>query len=376
MAPLSAESTTFSLDNMGRLICNTLQEAMDSAGQVVGGRTRGFDTIVVGGGTFGSVVAEHLFISDITRSRRILVLEAGPYVLAEHVQNMPFVAPVNGASDMRVPWVNHPALNYAGLLFAIGGRSLTWGGWSPELLDVELVDWPAAARAELRARYFAESSRQIGVKETNDFIYGPLHTALRKQLDDGLNIAGNETGFTFNDLLDHPAVRYPDPGEPPLDAKILRDWLGLPASDTTPLAKLKELFKLEAPLAVTSTTLPGFFPTKMTQGLRDMLGDERLAGRAPMKKLGGPEDLKGIKVLLASDACAFITGQIVAVRGQEVVAIALVWRLRVSRTGRTVRPMSAVQNARQPCLRPPARVLDEPFDYEAAATAAGDALVR
>ena len=278
MEPLSAESTTFSLDNMGRFICNTLQEATDSAGQVVGGHTRGFDTIVVGGGTFGSVVAEHLFISDTTRSRRILVLEAGPYVLAEHVQNMPFVAPVSGAPDMRVPWLNHPALNYAGLLFAIGGRSLTWGGWSPELLDVELVDWPAAARAELRARYFAESSRQIGVKETNDFIYGPLHTALRKQLDDGLNVAGNETGFTFNDLLDHPAVRYPDPGEPPLDAKILRDWLGLPASDTTPLAKLQELFKLEAPLAVSSTTLPGFFPTNKFSAVPGLIRASRLAG--------------------------------------------------------------------------------------------------
>jgi hypothetical protein len=277
MAPLTAESTTFSLDTMGRLVCNTLQEARDSAGQLVGGRTRDFDTIVVGGGTFGSVVAEHLFISDTTRSRRILVLEAGPYVLPEHVQNMPMVAPVNGAPDMRVPWANHPALNYAGLLFAIGGRSLTWGGWSPELLDVELVDWPAAARAELRARYFAESSRQIGVKETNDFIYGPLHTALRKQLDEGLNIAGNETGFAFADLLDHPAVRYPDPGEPALDAKILRDWLGLPATDTTPLAKLKELFKLEAPLAVQSNTLPGFFPTNKFSAAPGIIRAARLA---------------------------------------------------------------------------------------------------
>jgi gluconate 5-dehydrogenase len=60
---------------------------------------------------------------------------------------------------------------------------------------------------------------------------------------------------------------------------------------------------------------PGFFPTRMTQGLRKMLGDERLAARAPMNRLGGPEDLKGITVLLASDACAFITGQIVAVDG-------------------------------------------------------------
>ena len=113
MAPLLAsESTTFTLDNMGRFLCNTLPEALDSVGQTVGGRTRAFDTIVIGGGTFGCVVAEHLFIADTTRSRRILVLEAGPFVLPEHVQNMPFMG---GAPDMRVPWVNHPALNYLGL---------------------------------------------------------------------------------------------------------------------------------------------------------------------------------------------------------------------------------------------------------------------
>jgi choline dehydrogenase-like flavoprotein len=275
MAPLLAsESTSFTLDNMGRFLCNTLPEALDSVGQTVGGRTREFDTIVIGGGTFGCVVAEHLFIADTTRSRRILVLEAGPFVLPEHVQNMPFMG---GAPDMRVPWVNHPALNYLGLIFAVGGRSLTWGGWSPELLDVELTDWPASARADLRARYFAESSRQIGVKETNDFIYGPLHTALRKQLYDGLKSAGNETGFAFADLLDHPAVRYPDPGEPPIDAKVLRDWLNLPATDTTPLAALRDLFKLEAPLAVQSTTLPGFFPTNKFSAVPGVIRAARLA---------------------------------------------------------------------------------------------------
>jgi hypothetical protein len=272
---LATESTSFTFDNMGRFLCNTLQEAIDSAGQTVAGRRRDFDVIIIGGGTFGSVVAEHLFIADATRSRRILVLEAGPFVLPEHVQNMPFLG---GAPDLRVPWLNHPALNYSGLIFAIGGRSLTWGGWSPELLDIELSAYPQTTRDALRTQYFAESSRQIGVKETNDFIYGPLHIALRKQLHAGLKIAGNETGFTFADLLEHPAVRYPDPGEPPIDAALLRDWLGLPSTDTTPEAELRELFKLEAPLAVQSTTLPGFFPTNKFSAIPGIIRAARLAG--------------------------------------------------------------------------------------------------
>jgi gluconate 5-dehydrogenase len=45
-----------------------------------------------------------------------------------------------------------------------------------------------------------------------------------------------------------------------------------------------------------------------------MLGD-RVAAKAPLKRVGGPEDLKGLIVLLASDASAFITGQIIAVDG-------------------------------------------------------------
>ena len=32
------------------------------------------------------------------------------------------------------------------------------------------------------SRYFDESSRQIGVDETNDFIFGELHHVLRQQL--------------------------------------------------------------------------------------------------------------------------------------------------------------------------------------------------
>jgi hypothetical protein len=115
------------------------------------------------------------------------------------------------------------------------------------------------------------------VKETNDFIYGPLHTALREQLHAGLRTAGSATGLSFRDLLDHPAVRYPDPGEPPIDAAILREWLNLPATDTTSEAELRELFMLEAPLAVQSTTLPGFFPTNKFSAVPGLIRAARLA---------------------------------------------------------------------------------------------------
>jgi gluconate 5-dehydrogenase len=63
---------------------------------------------------------------------------------------------------------------------------------------------------------------------------------------------------------------------------------------------------------------PGFFPTKMTKGILEMLGDE-VAEKAPLKRVGGPEDLKGLTALFASDACSFITGQIVAVDGGVTV---------------------------------------------------------
>lgn len=60
---------------------------------------------------------------------------------------------------------------------------------------------------------------------------------------------------------------------------------------------------------------PGFFPSKMTQGLLAAMGADALARDAPLNRLGDDEDLKGAVVLFASDAGKHITGQTLAVDG-------------------------------------------------------------
>lgn len=60
---------------------------------------------------------------------------------------------------------------------------------------------------------------------------------------------------------------------------------------------------------------PGFFPTRMSQGLIEGIGEKALIARAPIHRLGDDEDLKGAALLFASDAGKHITGQILAVDG-------------------------------------------------------------
>ncbi|UXH77197.1 SDR family oxidoreductase [Roseateles amylovorans] len=60
---------------------------------------------------------------------------------------------------------------------------------------------------------------------------------------------------------------------------------------------------------------PGFFPSKMTQGLMAHIGEDALAAHAPLRRIGDDEDLKGAALLFASRAGKHITGQILAVDG-------------------------------------------------------------
>jgi gluconate 5-dehydrogenase len=63
---------------------------------------------------------------------------------------------------------------------------------------------------------------------------------------------------------------------------------------------------------------PGFFPSKMTRATLDTTG-ELIRDWTPTKRLGNDEDLKGLVVLLSSEASRHITGQVIAVDGGATV---------------------------------------------------------
>ncbi|HKT61006.1 MAG TPA: family 16 glycoside hydrolase [Gemmatimonadales bacterium] len=279
--PINVQRTSLAADIPGRYICNTFQEALCSA--QVGpclDRTdarpdaRPFDLIIIGGGTFGSAMAEHLWFRDKTRSHRILVLEAGPFAVPEHVQNLAMtglgVADPTTVEEYNAKSVKDQEIwrkevwglawrgntKFPGLAYCPGGRSLYWGGWSPQLLDAEMppAAWPGSTVGDLKSRYFAEAARQIAVNETNDFIYGDLHRALRKQLFDGIGTVPG--AIALNALPNHPALTGVTPTLP-----LLLELLGLSAAGTLTPDDLRNLLKLEAPLAVEGRPpRAGFFP--------------------------------------------------------------------------------------------------------------------
>lgn len=202
MTSASPQDTDFSRDILGRYTCNGLDEALQSTNTAVRPDARPFYVIVIGGGSFAGVLAQHLFTSDMAHHHRILVLEAGRLAVAEHVQNLPVLGlnpPPPTTNDPGVPraevwglpWRTNVGGGFPGLAYCIGGRSIFFGGWSPRLLASELPAalWPAAMVADLTAPagYFDEAADQIGTSRTNDFIFGPMHVAMRNQLKQGID---------------------------------------------------------------------------------------------------------------------------------------------------------------------------------------------
>lgn len=94
----TSERTSFTKDVQGRYLCNDISEV--NAWQAAGGRP--FDVIVIGGGTFGAAIAEHIWFrqKQTGGGLRTLVLEAGLFTVPEHVQN----TGIQGLADPATPF--------------------------------------------------------------------------------------------------------------------------------------------------------------------------------------------------------------------------------------------------------------------------------
>src|SRR5436853_5510891 len=133
---LSTPDTDFSRDILGRYVCNTFDEmlvtidpnARAANGLPARGDLRPFDFIIIGGGTFGAALAEHLWFRSTNRSERILVLEGGPFVLPEHVQNLPVLGLNAGA-----PRKDHLPQNEV------------WGSPGIQAIRSAFLAWPTAS---------------------------------------------------------------------------------------------------------------------------------------------------------------------------------------------------------------------------------------
>lgn len=237
-----SQQTDFSKDVLGRYMCNGLDEALHSTDKNAfrpdgspQSDARPFNAIVIGGGSFGSIFAQHLLYADKTNSYRILVLEGGPFVLPEHVQNLPLYADLAG-EVWGLPWQTNVDKGFPGLAYCIGGRSLFFGGWSPQLLEEEMKAWPNTVKTELKNQYFSEASEQIGTDSTNDFMHGALHEALRDILYQAITQNQITDAIPLNELPLHLNLDGNAPPNP-------------------------EILKLEAPLAVQGRQpRAGYFP--------------------------------------------------------------------------------------------------------------------
>jgi choline dehydrogenase-like flavoprotein len=176
---VQVQDTTFSTDALGRYLCSTWQEATGNGGPP-------FTAVVVGAGMYGAYCATKLYRRH--PGTRVLLLDAGRFLVGEHVQNLGRVgldvpAPIWPANDPGVarelvwglPWRGN--VEFPGLAYCSGGKSLYWGGWCPRLTAADLQQWPASTAQYLTANY-TDVESETGVVPATDFISGDLYLAL------------------------------------------------------------------------------------------------------------------------------------------------------------------------------------------------------
>jgi GMC oxidoreductase len=179
------QRTTLGLDVLSRFVCNTWDEATASG-------TRQFDAVVLGAGMFGGYCAEKIYRFGAANNLKVLVLDAGPFLLPTHLQNLPDVGldvpdPLYPANDTGIardlvwgmPWRGN--VPFIGQAYCIGGKSLYWGGWCPRLLASDVAIWPPTV-AHYLAQNYPLLEEQTGVADKAEFIQGQLYALLKQRV--------------------------------------------------------------------------------------------------------------------------------------------------------------------------------------------------
>ena len=191
--PPDVQRTSLGLDVVSRFICSTWDEAVNNGGKP-------FDAVIIGSGMFGGYCGEKIFRFGAAQNLRVLILEAGPFVISTHVQNLPRIGlnvpgPIFPAEDSGqarelvwgMPWRSNA--QFVGQAYCFGGKSLYWGGWCPRLLASDLAAWPPTV-----AQYFNQNypvlEQQTGVDVKTDFIQGPLFDLLKSKIAAIISAAG------------------------------------------------------------------------------------------------------------------------------------------------------------------------------------------
>jgi hypothetical protein len=201
-ADFDIQDTDFAHDLLGRDVCNNWNEL--TTAQDAGGYP--FDAVVIGAGMFGGYIAEKLYRQGGPIGMRVLVIEAGAFLLPSHIQNLPqrLGGKIGGVDFLRtrddgkaqnviwgMPWISNEG--FPGLAYCVGGRSLFWGGWSPRLTANDLANWPANVVSFFNGTNgndgaFRDAETEIGTFPTTDYI---KQNTLFNALINGFNAAKN-----------------------------------------------------------------------------------------------------------------------------------------------------------------------------------------
>ena len=245
---------------------------LDGKVALVTGGSRGLGLQIAEGlGEAGAAVA-------ITARREPGLMEAAKRLEAQGITNTSVVCDISDNDQVEAAF-NQVVDRLGHVDILVNNAGATWGAPFEEM---PIEAWQKVIRTNVDGTYFV--SHAVGV-----------HMIKRGQGGRIINIA-SVAGLRGNDPRVMPTLPY----------------------NTSKGAVVNFTRALAATLAEHNITVncicPGFFPTRMSSVTIER-AREALINATPLRRLGGQQDLKGIAVLFASDASAYITGQIIAVDG-------------------------------------------------------------